>query len=192
MVARPTPGGKSPLSVSLQDVPNEGLHMDCAVSSALLDLHADEGRVVGTFHWVGDVIKTSDGASATGTLSGIVVRECVRCLQEFKENISIPCKAAFQQDPKVGGQEIQGVKERVECSEEGFADDIYPCVDDRVELDTILREQVILATPIQPLCREDCLGLCQQCGRNLNQEQCRCVDRDPLSFQKFPLHKWVK
>ena len=92
----------------------------------------------------------------------------------------------------MGGQGIHGVKERGESAQEDIADDIYPCVDDRVELHTILREQVILATPIQPLCRVDCLGLCQQCGRNLNHEQCCCVVRDPLSFQKFPLHKWVK
>jgi uncharacterized protein len=41
-------------------------------------------------------------------------------------------------------------------------------------LEDVLREQVLLATPVRALCREDCKGLCPQCGRNLNVEQCNC------------------
>jgi len=41
-------------------------------------------------------------------------------------------------------------------------------------LEDALREQVLLATPVRALCREDCKGLCPQCGRNLNLEQCNC------------------
>jgi len=41
-------------------------------------------------------------------------------------------------------------------------------------LEDVLREQVLLATPVRALCREDCKGLCPLCGRNLNVEQCHC------------------
>ncbi len=41
-------------------------------------------------------------------------------------------------------------------------------------LEDALREQVLLATPVRALCREDCKGLCPLCGRNLNIEQCQC------------------
>jgi uncharacterized protein len=41
-------------------------------------------------------------------------------------------------------------------------------------LEDALREQVLLATPVRALCREDCKGLCPQCGGNLNVEQCQC------------------
>ncbi len=48
-------------------------------------------------------------------------------------------------------------------------------------LEDALREQVLLAAPLRALCREDCKGLCPQCGRNLNLEQCHCEPhlRDP-------------
>ena len=50
-----------------------------------------------------------------------------------------------------------------------------------LELDDALREQVILALPLRALCREDCRGLCPQCGTNLNAEQCSCGEslQDP-------------
>jgi len=41
-------------------------------------------------------------------------------------------------------------------------------------LEDALREQVLLATPVRALCREDCKGLCPHCGQNLNVEQCHC------------------
>lgn len=44
-------------------------------------------------------------------------------------------------------------------------------------LEDALREQVLLATPVRALCREDCKGLCPQCGRNLNAETCDCEQR---------------
>ncbi len=41
-------------------------------------------------------------------------------------------------------------------------------------LEDVLREQMLLDTPVRALCREDCKGLCPVCGRNLNLEQCNC------------------
>lgn len=41
-------------------------------------------------------------------------------------------------------------------------------------LEDVLREQVLLATPVRALCREDCKGLCPQCGCNLNVVACQC------------------
>jgi len=43
-----------------------------------------------------------------------------------------------------------------------------------VELEDILREQVLLAVPIKTVCRDACKGLCPQCGKNLNTGECQC------------------
>ena len=44
-----------------------------------------------------------------------------------------------------------------------------------LDLTEALREQILLALPMQPLCRADCQGLCVQCGKNLNEGTCDCV-----------------
>jgi len=41
-------------------------------------------------------------------------------------------------------------------------------------LEDVLREQVLLTVPVRALCSDQCKGLCPQCGRNLNVEQCDC------------------
>jgi uncharacterized protein len=46
--------------------------------------------------------------------------------------------------------------------------------DTEIDLTPYIREQVLLALPLRPLCKERCRGLCQSCGANLNDEPCRC------------------
>jgi len=45
---------------------------------------------------------------------------------------------------------------------------------DGIELNDVLREYVLLALPMQRLCKEDCKGICPECGQNRNQIQCGC------------------
>ena len=45
---------------------------------------------------------------------------------------------------------------------------------DRIDLDEIVREQILLALPTRQLCAEDCKGLCPSCGANLNEKACGC------------------
>ena len=45
---------------------------------------------------------------------------------------------------------------------------------DSIDLDELVREQILLALPTRHLCREDCKGLCQKCGADLNAGDCSC------------------
>jgi uncharacterized protein len=45
-----------------------------------------------------------------------------------------------------------------------------------IDLTRFLREVVALALPVQPLCREDCRGLCPRCGADRNLERCACAE----------------
>jgi uncharacterized protein len=45
---------------------------------------------------------------------------------------------------------------------------------DGMELEDILREQVLLLLPMQKICREDCKGICPHCGKNRNEADCQC------------------
>jgi uncharacterized protein len=47
----------------------------------------------------------------------------------------------------------------------------------RIDLKSLLSEQVYLGLPLKPLCRPDCLGLCPRCGTNLNVGSCACAEQ---------------
>jgi uncharacterized protein len=65
-----------------------------------------------------------------------------------------------------------GGEER-EVAEEDLDTSVYR--DDQINLNEVLREQFYLALPMKPLCREDCAGLCPQCGINRNTGTCSCA-----------------
>lgn len=59
-------------------------------------------------------------------------------------------------------------------------DEVYPIVNDELDLGPMERDAVVLELPLAPLCREDCRGLCVHCGADRNTEECGCVaPKDP-------------
>ena len=95
-----------------------------------------------------------------GTVKGEVAHECRRCLAPVPVRIDEQVSMFFQ----------DGVRE-----EEAEAGEVY-ALPERGDLDLTqaVREQVALAVPQYALCREECRGLCPQCGTNLNEHDCDC------------------
>jgi uncharacterized metal-binding protein YceD (DUF177 family) len=59
-------------------------------------------------------------------------------------------------------------------------EETYPLVGDQLDLRPLVRDALLLELPLAPLCREDCRGLCAQCGTDLNSGPCECEPaRDP-------------
>lgn len=84
---------------------------------------------------------------------------CARCGETFSQELSVD--AALTCRPQAKG--VPGADSYQE-SEEGL---VY-FRNEELDLDEIIREQMLLALPMRYLCRESCLGLCPRCGANLN------------------------
>ena len=102
-----------------------------------------------------------------GLLEVGVSMSCGRCLQPFDEDIAERFSLTFtpQQQERESTEEIE-----LASDELGL---IY-YQDDVIDLREPLQEQLIMALPISPLCRENCGGLCPDCGQNLNLGLCGC------------------
>ena len=57
----------------------------------------------------------------------------------------------------------------------------FPVSEEVIDLEEDIRQLFILNLPLRPLCRADCLGLCPECGQNLNTGKCGCKIEDPLN-----------
>ena len=157
----------------LTEIPDSGLSLACEVHPDELELGPDEGRSQGELSLSVEIAKTGTGLSVTGVLAGTFLRQCVRCLTEYEDDVSLPFLVEYRPAdvPARGRQKSPGVEARDLPEEEG---EVYLLDGDRLELAGMLREQIILATPMQPRCREECQGLCPVCGQNLNERQCGC------------------
>jgi uncharacterized protein len=65
--------------------------------------------------------------------------------------------------------------------------DSYPVAPDAMEIDVTpaVREELVLAAPRYVLCRDDCKGLCAQCGKDLNAGACGCAPANDARWQPF-------
>lgn len=92
---------------------------------------------------------------------------CDRCLVPARTPLAVEFDASFIP------REVEAVKEEnVELLVEDLGLAAYE--GDAVDLDELVREQILLALPLRRLCREECKGLCPECGKDLNAGQCSC------------------
>lgn len=96
-----------------------------------------------------------EGVLVTGSATAGLVGECARCLEEVAEEISVSFQELYVYDDRDGPPA------------EEQDDDVSRLEGDLLDLEPVLRDAVVLALPFQPLCREDCPGLCAECGARL-------------------------
>ncbi len=98
-----------------------------------------------------------EGVLVTGTADMEAVGECVRCLTEVSVELEADVQELFVHDATPGT---------------GYEDDDEVSVlsGDHVDLGPVLRDDVVLDLPFQPLCRPDCAGLCPVCGTRLDDD----------------------
>ncbi len=94
-----------------------------------------------------------EGVLVTGSATADLEGECVRCLEEIHDELV----ADFQ--------ELFAYEESDTAAAED--EDVSRLEGDLLDLEPLLRDSVVLSLPFQPLCREDCPGLCTECGARL-------------------------
>lgn len=111
--------------------------------------------------------RTNQGIYADGRVEVPVRLQCTRCLDEFTTTINFPLREEYYPTIDVN----TGVPVPAPESELAFPIDRHH----EVDLREAIRQNLLVALPVKALCREDCAGLCPQCGKNLNEGPCDCV-----------------
>ncbi|MGF1504160.1 MAG: DUF177 domain-containing protein [Chloroflexi bacterium] len=104
--------------------------------------------------------RTPPGVLVQGTMIAGINTQCVRCLTSFEYPFEITINELFVPHNSENAHTVNSMFHISEGSE--------------IDLAPIVREEGILALPIQTLCSPDCSGLCSQCGQNLNEGTCDC------------------
>ena len=100
-----------------------------------------------------------------GSLQGVIGGCCSRCLEPY--SFGVEKNFEFVLVP-----ELTETDRKKELNKEEMEISFYQGAE--INLAPLIREQVLLALPIRPLCTENCRGLCAGCGVNLNEESCLC------------------
>ncbi|MGD0239642.1 MAG: YceD family protein [Streptosporangiaceae bacterium] len=107
----------------------------------------------------------SEGVLATGTVVAPLAGECARCLTPMTSSVT----ASFQElylyaDGRHDKHDRHDRHDKYDDSDEQGDEELYHLNGDLLDLEPAFRDAVVLALPMSPLCREDCPGLCAECG----------------------------
>jgi len=116
------------------------------------------------------LVRTNRSILVTGTLGTSLKGICSRCLEEFSYGETFTLNEEYFPTVEVNtGRPLPAPEDPT-----SFTIDENHILD----LTEAVRQCIILAMPMQPLCRQDCIGLCPVCGQNLNVQPCSCVHQD--------------
>ena len=151
-----------------------------------IELEEEGARLVASAAVRGGASRKREEVRLRGLIETEVELLCDRCLAAT----GVPLAVEF--DTSFVPQEAEAAKaENVELLKEDLLLSAYE--GGAVDLDELVREQILLALPSRHLCREDCKGLCQRCGADLNAGDCSCEqgEADPRWAALADLKKGV-
>ncbi len=124
---------------------------------------------VGTVRVGGSLRKSSNQFFLTGRVIGTYVSQCDRCLVEVRQEIDVPINVYYitADEASASAQEEAEVEVRT----------LHPD-EHAIVLDEEVRQSISVEMPVKVLCREECRGLCPNCGADLNQGECGCSSED--------------
>jgi uncharacterized protein len=153
--------------ISLARLPVDGLRFEHQYQAGELDTRNFELEVQDPPLVTGRVDRVGMDMRLRGNIKGTVAVACARCLKPVPIRVDIPFDLLYaSEDP--GGSRTGEIE--LQARDLDFS--IYER--DEIDLDAMVLEQIELDLPSRVLCREDCRGLCPQCGVDLNIDQCSC------------------
>ena len=107
----------------------------------------------------------SEGVLATGTAIAPLAGECARCLAPVSSSVTVGFQELYlYAEGRHDGHDKHDRHEKHDEQDEQDAEELYYLDGDLLDLEPAFRDAVVLALPMSPLCREDCPGLCAECG----------------------------
>lgn len=106
----------------------------------------------------------TEGVLVTGSVAAPLAGECARCLTPLESSVTASFRELYLYQPEK--HDKHAWRERQDENDEQDDEELY-LDGDLLDLEPVLRDAVVLALPMSPLCREDCPGLCAECGAPL-------------------------
>ncbi|MEW6109381.1 MAG: DUF177 domain-containing protein [Nitrospirota bacterium] len=153
------------MKIAIEDILDEGLNLDIEEEFSL-ENHSLVSPV--TAHL--GLRKTGQEIIINGELRAELEFQCSRCLKKFIKHLAIPIEVVYHPLEELSPDKHELKNDEMDM---GFY------TGEEIDLQDILKEQILLNIQIKTLCDENCKGICSKCGSDLNIETCNCGGKEP-------------
>lgn len=158
--------------LSIQELEVKKIHFDVYFGPGEVDYDQDQLKQISPLHAEGSaelLSNTLGEIRIQGRVEVDLEVQCDRCLEPVKYPMNSRFDLFYRPTPDEDRPHDMAIDEGE--SEIGFYEGAG------LELEEVLREHILLSLPMQQICREDCAGICPQCGLNRNAGHCDCEQR---------------
>jgi uncharacterized protein len=164
------------MRLRLSDIPAEGAQLKASLDAETLpELKAlnakGECRFTAPIQVKLQIEPLADVYAVVGRVQTSLELVCNRCLEQFQEALQSEFRLTLSPEAP-GANSIAGPVER-EVDPAAVEQVFFQA--DEFDFRDLVQEQILLALPMRPLCREDCQGLCASCGRPKRLGNCGCI-----------------
>lgn len=156
---------KVKVKILISEMPDEGLNLKLDET-----LETDVVRLIAPVKGNLSIRKVGPEVIIRGDIAVSSNLECSRCLNDYTTEIYVPIDVMYHPVKELKAEGKHEIKED-ELDMGFYAGDEFNLLD-------LLKEQIILNTPMKPLCSETCKGICSKCGVDLNTQSCSCSEKD--------------
>ena len=161
------------LVVPLSDIGEDGVEIEAVVAADTLRPEGVEALPVGDVQVSGVLEDLGGDYLFRGGISGAFEHACDRCLKSASIPFEVEVAWNFESDPKAAFEAVGiDIEDEADLSDSAMCRAING---EEIDLGPHVWEEVALALPFKFLCREDCKGLCPECGKDLNEGPCGCA-----------------
>ncbi len=176
------------MRVNIDEIKEDGLERAWDLTRETVDgmVSGDQAgyRARGPLHLEGSFRKVERRVLFGAKGKAALTAPCGRCLEPVQVDVPLDFEMTFVPEDEVepdgrgepgedrGSSRVAGSFGADEVNEETYSGKV-------VDVDPVVREQLLLALPGYPVCQEGCKGLCSVCGANLNERDCGCDRRVP-------------
>ena len=162
------------LVINCDDIPDDEEYvLDLVAKPDYFKVDPEEGVLKKDVHVQGSLSKVGREILLKGSISTEMEMVCSRCLEPLNYDVRSRVSSRYVPGEEAGSQDTD-----VELHASDIEVEYY--YDGRIDLTQAVYDQMMLSLPLARLCREDCQGICSQCGVNRNKKNCQCSDKDSI------------
>jgi len=162
------------LVINFDDIPDDEEYVfELVEGPDYFKVDPEEGILRKDVYVQGSLSKVGREVFLKGTISTEMEMICSRCLEPLNYKVRSKISSRYVSDQETGRQNTDVELHASDIELEHYSDD-------RIDLTQAVYDQMMLSLPLARLCREDCRGICSQCGVNRNKKNCHCSDKSSI------------
>jgi uncharacterized protein len=146
----------------IKNIPGKTMNVELAVSPSYLPMEGEKIKLVSPLKFSGKMENLGDRLFLTGEIEATVELLCSRCAEAISFSVQAPFSELFTNRRSVAKEEQD--------------EEITFFAGEEIDITSHAARAILLELPMKILCRDDCRGLCPECGVNLNQAECHCAE----------------